>query len=332
MKILLIGPSNLGDTLLTYPAMGAFWQAYPDAEFHLLTGLRVLPLVQTDPRFHRIWVWNKRAGWLAKLAQIGRLFLERFDGVVDFRHSLIALFLLPRWRTPILLRPGVDAVHQVDRYMALALAKKIPPTSQPVRLFFRSEDSVWVDRWLEPGKRVVVIAPGARSHLKRWTIGGLAWVADRLIREQNAQVLLVGESAERSIASEVCRTMREHALDLTGHTTWPQLAALLARAELIITHDSACLHAAWLMGVPMVALFGPTDEKRYGPRHPRSVVVRRHLVCAPCGLAQCPYRHECMEWITPEEVYQAAVQMLQSGVPRDAWTVKPADTIAKSAG
>jgi heptosyltransferase-2 len=79
---------------------------------------------------------------------------------------------------------------------------------------------------------------------------------------------------------------------------------------MVITNDSALLHAAQAMGTPTVAIFGPTDERKYGPRLPHSVVVRRNLICAPCERALCPYNHECMRFLEADEVYEAAVRCL----------------------
>jgi lipopolysaccharide heptosyltransferase II len=164
--------------------------------------------------------------------------------------------------------------------------------------------------FFDEGHPLVVMAPGARSHLKRWPAARFSEVADRLIQEKQVQVVLVGEEAERPIAQEVAASMRHPVVDLCGRTTLAELAALLKRAALVVTNDSACLHAADAMGAPTVAIFGPTDERKYGPRNVASVVVRRSLVCAPCELALCPYNHECMQWLTTDEVYTAAERIL----------------------
>ena len=311
-RILIISLSNLGDALLTYPALGALREAHPDAEFQVLASPRTRLLFEGDPQFRRVWVWEKKA-WVPKqLAQITRLAGQRFDLVVDFRNSLIPLFL-PGARRARILRPASGGLHRAAVHLNLLKDLKGPVGRQPLRLPYGLEEEAQVNTWIKPDLRTVVLVPGARSHLKRWGPKGFAEVADRLIQEKNAQILLVGEPAERAISEDVSRAMRGPVTDLTGTTTLRRLAALLARTELMITNDSACLHAAELMGVPTVAIFGPTDERKYGPRHPRSAVVRRTMVCAPCELALCPYGHECMKWIEPAEVYTAAAKILEGG-------------------
>lgn len=313
MKILVIELSNLGDAILTYPALSALWERHPGAKMHVLAGPRALPLFDGDRRIHRMWPWEKRAPAWRQAALVAWLFKERFDLVVDFRNSLIPLFLFARRRTPV-LRGGPAPAHRAERHLALVTALGIPPPARVQPLPYGPEEEQEVGRWLNAAGPVVLMAPGSRSHLKRWDASGFAQVADRLAAEQGAQVLLVGDEEERPISRHVKGVMRQPAMDLTGKTTLRQLAALLAKAALVVTNDSAMLHAAEIMGVPTVAIFGPTDEQKYGPRDPRSTVIRRSLICAPCELALCPYHHECMMLIEPEEVYSAASKMLEKQV------------------
>ena len=156
----------------------------------------------------------------------------------------------------------------------------------------------------------MALAPGARSHLKRWTVPGFAAVADAVMREYGAQVILVGDTEDRPIAEQVAAAMRRAPVNLTGRTTLRQLAALLARMSLVLTNDSACLHLASAVQAPVVAVFGPTDPVKYGPVGPRDAVARLSLVCSPCERALCPYGHECLQWLPAREVLAAVRRVL----------------------
>lgn len=308
-KILIINLSNLGDAILTYPAVAAVCHAHPNAELHVLTSSRTKDLFQNDPRFSKIWVWEKKAGYLKPLSLVIRLFLERYSLVVDFRDSLIPFFLLGARRTPISRRFLDPRQHRADFHLRLLEKIGIYP-AQGDSLPYGPAEEKQIAQWLTRD-RCVVMAPGARSHLKRWSAQRFAEVADCLSQAHGAQVILVGGEEDRPIASAVVSAMRQPALDLTGKTTLPQLAALLKKAQLVVTNDSACLHAAQAMGAPTVAIFGPTDEKKYGPRLSHSTVVRRSLVCAPCEKALCQYNHECMTGLETQEVLEAAVRILE---------------------
>jgi len=171
-------------------------------------------------------------------------------------------------------------------------------------------DHLW-KRWrLEQGKPLVIICPGARSHIKRWTAEGFARVAERLMAEAGAQVVFSGEPDEEPVIEEVLQRMDRRAHSAVGLTTIRQLGALMSRAQLVVTNDSASLHLASTLRVPTVAIFGPTDAAKYGPTSPSSRTVRRRLFCAPCERPLCRFDHECMRFISPEEVYRAAEELL----------------------
>lgn len=311
MKILVIGLSNLGDALLTWPALSALRAAYPDAEIDVLASRRTQELFAGDPHFGRVWVWEKKAPIWKQMALMTRLASEGYRLTVDFRNSLIPLFLVGAQRAPIFRRRAPEGEHRTVTHLKLLSSLGIPPAGDPARLAFGEEEQLKANVWVQAGRSLVLMVPGARSHLKRWRAQGFAEVADRLVQRHDAQVILLGEESERPISEEVKRSMCQPVTNLTGHTTIREMAALLARAKLLVTNDSASLHAAEVMGVPTVAVFGPTDERKYGPRHPRSAVVRRTLVCAPCERALCPYGHECMRWLEPAEVYSAAAGILE---------------------
>ena len=308
-KILVISLSNLGDAILTYPAIAALCAAYPGAQLHVLASPRTKDLFQNDPRFSKVWLWEKKAA-LRQISLVGRLFLERYQRVVDFRNTLIPLFLLGARRTPMVRRFLNRHMHRIDLHLKLLERIGVFP-DEAGPLPYRPMEEQEVAQWIKPDLRCVVMAPGARSHLKRWSSQRFAELADRLSAQQAAQVILVGGPEDRPIAQTILAAMQQPALDLTGKTSLPQLVALLKRAQLVVTNDSACLHAAQAMGAPTLALFGPTEEKKYGPRLANSMVVRRRLVCAPCEKALCQYNHECMTGLETQEVYDAAVRVLR---------------------
>lgn len=316
-RILIISLSNLGDAILTYPTLQGLWDAFPKSEFHVLASARTQELFEGDPRIHRVWVWEKEAPVFQQARMIGQLFFLRFHLVVDFRNSLTPLFLLGARRTPLFRKTLGNPLHRVEQHLKLLQTLGVPMPQgasswmrPPAALPYGPKEEQWVSSTIQSGRPVIVMAPGARSHLKRWAPERFAAVADRLILEQQAQIFLVGDGLEQEISHQVRSAMREQVLDLTGRTSLRQTFALLNKARMVITNDSACLHAADAMGVATVAIFGPTDEKKYGPRLPQSRVIRRQLVCAPCERALCPYGHECMRGLEADEVYEAAVKVL----------------------
>ena len=140
------------------------------------------------------------------------------------------------------------------------------------------------------------------------------------VERHGAQIVLVGTAVDG--AEAVAAAMTAPALNLTGQTTLPQLAALLGQCDLFLGADSGVMHMAAAARTPVVALFGPSNPQAWGPWTPagRSTVVRLGLPCSPCsyvghsvGWRNGCWHRSCMADLQPEQVLQAAETMLAHG-------------------
>lgn len=318
-RLLLISLSNIGDVVLTTPVMAALHRQWPAAALTLLVGPRAAELFERDPRVAQVIPYEKQRSLGSHLALIAALRRQRFDVVVDLRHGLLPWLVGARSRSALWRSSADGASHRTAVHLEVVRRMGIPIDGARPQLFTGPEDDAAVARWLAEipaGVPLVAVAPGARSHLKRWTPEGFAHLCDALISEFGAQVLLVGDQEDRPIADQVVAAMQRQPMNLTGRTTLRQLVALFRRLSLVVTNDSASLHLAVAAGTPVVALFGPTDPRKYGPTGPRDQVVRLDLVCSPCERALCPYEHECLQWLPARDVLAAVRRQLQpSTVP-----------------
>jgi ADP-heptose:LPS heptosyltransferase len=300
------------------PVVEAVHRSDPAAHVTLVVGARATALFQDDPRVHTLVDANRFDSALGRLKLALTLWRYHPQVVVDLRHTLYPLLLKPLacWR--YLRQPPREARHMRERHLwKLRLqaprAAASADTDGSVWLSPRDvahADHLW-NRWrLERGKPLIIICPGARSHIKRWTAEGFARVADRLMAEAGAQVVFSGEPDEEPVIEEVLQRMDRRAHSAVGLTTIRQLGALMRRAQLVITNDSASLHLASAVGAPTIALFGPTDAGKYGPTAPAHRTIRRALFCAPCEQAACRFNHECMRFVGPDEVMAAARDLL----------------------
>lgn len=311
-RILLISLSNIGDAVLTTPVLEALHRQWPSAQITVLVGPRAVALFERDPRVARVRPYQGVRSVGSFVRWVLALRRERFDLVVDLRHSLLPLALGARRRTPLL--PRRDGGHRTTAHLAVIQRLGVPVEGAAPRVWVAPEDEVVVADWLAvaPSEQpLLVVAPGSRSHLKRWPAERFAGVCDALIAGQGARVVVVGDGEDAPIAQSLIRAMRHPALDLAGRTTLRQLAALVRRARLVLTNDNAVLHLAGAMATPVVAVFGPTDPVKYGPTGPGDAVVRLGLVCSPCERALCPYGHECLQWLPAREVLAAARAVLK---------------------
>ena len=171
-------------------------------------------------------------------------------------------------------------------------------------------DQQWATTWLETnraGKHFAVIHPGTGGAAKHWLNERWSAVGDALA-EHGLQVVLTGGPGEQARVEQVAAEMHAPAHNLAGATSFGQLAALMAQATLVLGVDSGPLHLAAATGAPTIHLYGPGDQRRFGPwgDPERHTVLHTELFCRPCGvLSHCPRGlaiPECMEQIAVAEV------------------------------
>ncbi len=165
-----------------------------------------------------------------------------------------------------------------------------------------------------PARRGVInigINPGSTyGPAKRWLPERFAGVGKRLVSEHKARILLFGQRQEKGLSDFIAGRIGENCLNLAGKTTLAQLAALLERCNLLLTNDTGPMHIAAALGVPVIAVFGPTDPRTTAPAGEKHIIVRKPVACSPCLKRRCPTDHQCMKEIGVEDVFNAALKLL----------------------
>ncbi len=315
-RILIISLSNIGDVLLSIPVIGAVRRAFPSAEMSVLVGGGTQNIFLGDARLREVIPYDKNMPLLEKWRFFIDLRRKKYDLVVDLRNTLLPLFLGARYHTPLFRQPPRQVVHRMDRHLWKVRQIGIPAEGW-------NREDLWIEDESEKSVRTrmneiglghdapyILLAPGSKSDLKRWTEAGFAALSDRLSMEKKFPLLFVGDVNDEGVVRTIASRMREPSYSLVGKTSLSELAVLIRQAKLLVTNDSAPLHFATLLETPTVALFGPTDPEKYGPRQKKSRVVRKTIFCSPCEKARCPFHHECMEELSGEEVYQACCELL----------------------
>jgi len=165
-----------------------------------------------------------------------------------------------------------------------------------------------------PGGPWVGFSPGAAfGPAKRWIPERYAAVGDRLARHRGARIALLGGPGEREAADTIAAGMRAPSRNLCGRTTVAEMMGVLRHLDLLVTGDSGPMHVAAALGVPVVAVFGPTDWRETAPFTGASRIVREPVYCSPCKLRECPIDHRCMTRIGADRVWEAAQEMLGPG-------------------
>jgi heptosyltransferase-2 len=254
-----------------------------------------------------------QAAWIASRAGIPR----RIGYARDARSWLLT--------QPIRLpAPGEIPPHESCYYLELLRrAGWIDTLSevQHIRLQVSDDARLRAEEKLEAAgaKRVagrlrVALAPGAAyGTAKCWPPERFAASADRLTEEFGADVILFGSPEERKVSAAIRSAMKYRTLDLTGNTSISELPALFACCDLFLGNDSGAMHVAAGVGLPVVAVFGPTDPKGTAPVTLRRSLVQHKVDCSPCFLRRCPIDHRCMTRVLPGDVVAAAGAWMEKG-------------------
>jgi lipopolysaccharide heptosyltransferase II len=319
-RILFITLSNIGDVILTTPVFSALRHRFPRAAMTVMVGPRASSVFSGSPDVDEIFVYDKETSLLGKARFVMELRRMGFDLVADLRNTLIPFLVGAPYRTPLFRRHLKGIFPKREQHLAclhpLCGALGLDLESVPPFRFFSeihrdAAEKKLRARGIAP-QHLVILAPGAQSAVKRWTLEGFAELADMLARGQGRSVILVGSEADGPVADAITRRSCEQIFDLTGETSFPEAAALFSTADLVVANDSAPLQLAYAMGVPAVGIFGPTDERKFGRTGEKWAVLRKALPCAPCEAAQCLISEvkKCLLEIEPAEVYETCTRLL----------------------
>ncbi len=311
-NILVISLSNIGDVILTLPVVAVLREEFPGGNISILVGRRAYGAVKDNPEFSEVIIYDKSNTLKEKWHFIKYLRKRRYDLIVDLRHSLFPLFLGAKNCSPLFFKKAGSGEHRVKKH--LSSLKRFGFKTDKIRFpFYVSEAARESIKRILGGKieaGLTVINPTAASHLKCWGDERFILLAHRIKEISSFPLVIVGGREDR----EKCRKISgeiEGSFNLGGKLSFQELAALLERAKVFITNDSGPLHLASAIGVPTLAIFGPTDPLKYGPLSPLNRVVRKDLSCSPCELAQCPGgEHQCMKLLSVDEVFSAFKEIL----------------------
>lgn len=313
-RILVITLSNVGDIILTTPAIRTLAREFPGARMDVMAGPNGMDIFKCDPRIFKLIIYDKHLPIAEKRRLQLKLKRLSYDLVVDFRNTVFPLLIGPKFRTATVQRFPRKAIHSIERHLHRLRSLGIKDHERKSYIYIPEEDEKYAASILREcgiGESYVAVNPGAKSHLKRWTAEGFAAFCGRLMAECGVDVVLIGLKEDEKVVESVIEKMKRRPHNLAGRTNIRQLAAILKQAKLLVTNDSAPLHLGCAVGVKVLALFGPTDPKKYGPTGEFDCVMNEKLSCAPCESAMCKHNYECMKLISPDNVFETAKMMIE---------------------
>jgi heptosyltransferase-3 len=315
-NLLFIAGNRIGDACLATGALHYASQLVPDARVTVACGPLAAPLYRAAPglvALHEIEKVKTRGSHWFELWN--KLRFKSFDLAVDLRGTLITYLLLTRHR--IVHRKSHVLRHKVEELTELMDA----PTTLTPRLFL--DDRARADaRAALPGEEpLLVLGPGANFIGKRWPGERFAALARRLAGGMGplagARVALVGGPEDETVVQEIVASLAAddvEAVSLVGKIDLLAVGALMERATLYVGNDSGLMHVAAAAGAPTLGLFGPSDERIYGPYGARTRALRGRDYAEIMAIGYMPHiTRTLMEDITVDAVEQAASEMLHAG-------------------
>ncbi len=344
-RILIIKQSSLGDIIHTLPLVHALKRCFPNLSIDWVVRKGLDSMVRCDSTVNNVFAvdipstsepgapqgayYRAAKGMLRTLLDLRKTFSEQpYDLVLDLHASFRSgLFMLCN---PGGIRIGFSDAKELN---TLFQHKKVavPRTkihAQDKNLLFApflgcsveaedfymetGDDDKRISREFLAGeeKRLVYFNPVGRWESKSWPLEYWAGLADRLQQENDVRVVLAGSGDDIPVLQGIAQKMQTEPLVSGGRLSLPQSAALIQFSSLYIGVDSGPMHMASLAGIPVVALFGPTDPVLVGPYNESGRVVRNEtLDCLVCRKRSCR-ELSCMKTILVDDVYENALQFL----------------------
>jgi heptosyltransferase-1 len=328
-KILIVKPSSLGDVVHSLPFLNALKERFPGSEIHWVIAKGLEDLLTGHPMIDKIWIINKdmwkKLSYIRDSVHELRIFMkgikeEKYDIVIDLQGLLRSGIITLSTGSPLRvgfqearegsrffythkIKGGKD-VHAVDRYLKIAafLDCEIDDICFPMPLSFESS----VQAGLSLPEDYAVIAPGARWGTKRWPPEKFGRLASLL----PLNTVVVGSKGDIDYAKKVLDLSKGKAISLAGKTTLKALIEVIKGARFFVSNYSGPMHIAAALGIPVFAIFGPTDPERTGPYGKGHTVIRQDISCAPCFKRTCN-NLRCLQTISSGKVFKTIKERQQ---------------------
>jgi heptosyltransferase-2 len=352
VNILIRATNWVGDAVMCIPALEAIRARWPAAHLVILARPWVAGIYRGQGLADQILSFDHR-GLHRGIFGVERLARElralEFDAALLLQNAFEAAWIAARAGIPERIgyardgrgwlltqaipvpRPGEVPAHETFYYLELLRrAGWLPPGTQafanvskvpPIRLRVEPAQAESAETFLRSagvrdGALRIAVAPGAAyGSAKCWPVERYAALADRLVAACDADVILFGSAGERDVVGGIAARMQHRAINLAGQTPIGDLPALFSRCRLFLGNDSGAMHVAAAVGLPVVAVFGPTDPQGTRPAAAQLALVQEKVSCSPCFLRHCPVDHRCMTRVSVDQVYEATQACLRRTAP-----------------
>lgn len=335
-NIIVRMPNWLGDCVMATPILADLRHHWPEASITVMCQEPLGGLIQQDPHIDSILHFKRPKRLFAKNFyrtillpireghyDLGILLTNSFSsawwfwrGHVDNRIGFATharSFLL---NFPIPFPIQRKTQHLVLTYKALLEPLGIPISKTAPTLYLLEEEKKERDRLfatfgIQEKDFVLGINPGAAyGSAKCWLPDRFQQLTRELLQNLDMKIVFFGDSIGTPLVDMICSEFTKNVINLAGKTSLRQLAVMIQACDLFLTNDSGPMHIASALGVPLIALFGSTDDITTGP-YRGGKVIHKHVSCSPCYRRVCPIDFRCMKQISVQEVYDGIQEFLK---------------------
>jgi len=321
-KILVIKPAAIGDVLLSTPVIENLRYNFPNAEINFLTQTYCRDVVSDNPFLSRVLTYEKSDRRYCIIKNIRRqkydlaidLFCNPGTAVITFlsraRYRVGYGFRFRSYAYNIKVSSRSGEVHNIDfnldalRFLGLEIITRQPLFE--VNNIHREFADKWIEETGLAGKEIIGINASGTWETKVWPPEKFIELIS-LLRLRYEILLFWGNEKERTAAEEI-KSRSAGSIHLIPEVNLKYAAALMKKCKVFISNDTGPMHVAWVVGVPVCGIYGPTKSKLQGPLGNNSVIVENDsLECLGCNLTKvkdCPYNHACMRELPVTEVYR----------------------------
>lgn len=311
----------LGDLMFATPFFTELRKNFPEARIDLIVNSAFHSIMEANPYSDNVYAYNKKWTLKQSIEFARQLSRNKYDLGINihgsWRSTIILKLINPSYTIGYgskaqglflnkrLIQPQnqhmVDAYLQVLREMNLKVEASLPHLE--IKDTIRDQINKKLINWgISSKDKLIALNTGGTWPTKRWTTKGFAHLGDILNRNYG-KVILVGSSGDLPLVEEIVKLMETKPLIATGKTSLNELAALLARCNLVISNDSGPVHVAAAVGTPTITIFGPSDDVKYHPLGAQHKIIKTTIDCRPCGKHQCPLKHHrCMTEIGVDKI------------------------------
>ena len=340
-NILVLRTDGIGDVLNSTPAISALRKTYPDAHITAVVKPYGAEMLSQNSDVDEIIIYDPQSQHkklMDKVYFLRKLRSNGYDTVLVLNNSSLSNFMayvsgarirvgrrsepkrfnhtLTHW---VNRRDPKGTKHEIDRNLDVVYLLNVKNGTRNLVLHFTEEEKTYAEDFLRLNNlrekrdngflfRLVGIHSGGSSCDKLWPSEYFAEIADRLIDEFNARVILFTGPSEKALAQNILSNVK-HPMTLASGINLRQLAVLIGRCSLFICNDSGPMHIASALRVPIVAIFGSTDYVRWRPQNENAVVVRKDMDCWPCSAHKCKRNYECTKTLPVSQVWNAIMEL-----------------------